>query len=323
MHANAPHRPEALILAGPTASGKTAVAVALAQRFALEIVCADSMQIYSGMGIGTAQPTPEEQTRARFHVFGSQPPQHAFDVQQFLDACDQAHREILARGRTPLYVGGTGMYLRALRWGLGPDAGRDDAFRGQLQREAEEQGWPALHRRLAKQDPEAAARILPNDHIRITRALEVLHTTGRRFSAWTQEWETRQARFPHRLLVLCGPRHWLRERIARRTRQMLEEGWIEEVRALLSSGITPDHHCFKALGYREIAEYIESGDKQSDGRETLESTIVTRTAQFARRQMIWLRSEIPATWIATAGDGVSQPLGTLEKLLANAGIAHV
>ena len=211
------------------------------------------------------------------------------------------------------------MYLRALRWGLGPEAGRDEDFRNALREEASQIGWPALHTRLAGLDPEAAAKMLPGDHIRITRALEVHALTGKRFSEWAREWEVRRPRFSHRLLVLCGRREWLRNRIAQRSRQMLAEGWTQEVQTLLERGTAPEDHCFKALGYREIAEHLEG--KMS--REALEERIIILTGQFARRQMIWLRGEKPATWVAACGKEALSPLTTLEKLLANAGIAHV
>lgn len=303
--------PTILMLSGPTGIGKTGLAVRLAQRFAVEIISADSMQVYRGMPIGTAQPTPEERAAARFHVCGMLAPDVPFSAQRFLELCDAAHRDILARGRVPLYVGGTGLYLRALRWGLFEQEGADGSIREALHEEIAAAGAPALHQRLAALDPASAARIAPNDAIRIVRALEVHAATGRRLSELQNQWERPRPRFDHTLVVIGAPRELIRRRIAERTRAMLEGGWIAEVRALLERGIPETQHCFKALGYREVIAHLR-GELNF---EALVSRVTTLTQQFAKRQMVWFRRERPALWLAPEGGDPASLEGQLEKLL--------
>lgn len=306
-----------ILLAGPTGIGKTALAVELAQRFALEIISADSMQIYRGLEIGTAQPTAEERAKACFHGCGEREPAERYDVQQFLERCARAEAEIVARGRTPLYVGGTGLYLRALRWGLCDQPESDPALRARLENELIAEGPEAMHARLLQCDPAAARRIGPGDPIRLVRAMELNLLTGRRLEEVQRQWANPQARFPHRLVVLTAPRELLRRRIARRTTAMLTAGWIDEARRLLEAGHQPDLHCFKALGYREIFEHLAGRVE----RRELEWRIATATQQFAKRQMIWFRRERPALWLrlrhdAGEGDPQAPERCALENLLA-------
>jgi tRNA dimethylallyltransferase len=310
-HTHASGDSPVVMLAGPTGVGKTAVAVRLAERHGLEVLSADSMQVYRGMAIGTAQPTDEQRARVAFHVCGSVDPAEPFNAHRFVELCDAAHRDILARGRRPLYVGGTGLYLRALRWGLSPRTGRDTAIRQRLEGEVSELGSAALHDRLRQVDPVAAARIAPADAIRIVRALEVLEATGRPISEHQIEWPDPAARFPHVLVVLDADREALDRRIGARAAAMLRDGWIEETRALLARGLPPGQHCFKALGYRRIIDHLEGRIDRAE----LERLIVLRTRQFARRQRTWFRRERPATWIAVDDNGAGNPPAALEKLV--------
>lgn len=310
-----------LLLSGPTAVGKTALAVELAGRFGCEIISADSMQVYRGMEIGTAQPTGEERSRANFHLCGVRDPADPFSVAEWLKLCDAAHRDIVSRGKTPLYVGGTGMYLRALRWGLfdmSPPEPQTSAvhpadIRRQLESELSALGPAALHERLKHIDPEAVSRISPNDSIRIVRALEVHALTGRPIGEFQNQWDAPRPRFPHVLVTLVAGRSRLRQRIARRTDEMLRAGWIDETRTLLECGIPKTQHCFKALGYREIIENLEG--RLSPGE--LRGSIVTRTGQFSKRQMIWLRRERPALWLEIDFERPAQTLRRVENMLAN------
>ena len=299
-----------MILTGPTGIGKTRLALELASREAAEIISADSMQVYRGMPIGTAQPDAGQRARARFHLCGVVDPAEAFNVQRFIELAGAAHAEIEARGARALYVGGTGMYLRALRFGLFDDDASDDAVRAELQEELAHEGAAALHARLAAQDPASAARIPPADAVRIVRALEVLRLTGRPIVELQSQWAEPIPRFPHVLAVLNIARETLRARIALRTDAMLNEGWIEEVEALLAGGLPPEQHCFKALGYREIISYLNGGMT----KEALRERIVTVTMQFAKRQLTWFRREPGAVWIdldTTAEDVVLERLREL------------
>ncbi len=311
----------ALILTGPTGVGKTELAVRLAHRRPFELISTDSMQVYRGMEIGTAQPTAKELGGARLHGCGILDPKETFNAKIFLEFCDRTREQIARRGNFPLFVGGTGMYLRALRWGLfeeEPESASSDRetkkqARSRLLSEVEELGSEALHGRLRRVDPELAKRISPQDAVRITRALEVAETTGRPMSALQQQWSAASPRFPHLLVVLNCARPALIERIERRVDEMIEAGWIGEVRRLLHSGYSPDLHCFKAVGYREIFAHLS-------GELTLEQTrsqIKARTRQFAKRQMTWFRKERDAHWIEFNGRDAGQALEEIENLLAS------
>lgn len=304
-------KPPILILAGPTGAGKTQLAVWLAQRLPYELVSADSMQVYRGMEIGTAQPTEEELRGVPVHATGILEPDERFDVARFLEICDRAHADIEARGKTPLYVGGTGLYLRALRWGLFDQPEIPRKVRRELEEELEREGTEAMHARLAERDPELAGRISERDRIRIVRGLEVALATGRPLSDWQRQWERREPRFPHRLVILTCPREVLVARIERRTRAMLEAGWIEEVERLLERGYSPELHAFKALGYREIVDHLRG----RLSRDELEEQIMIQTRRFAKRQMTWFRSETAAQWIEYDGEHIEQAGGRLINLL--------
>ena len=225
---------------------------------------------------------------------------------------------IEAAGRLPIYAAGPDCYLRRLRWGLSDRAGKRSRPAGRLEAEVRELGPETMHDRLAAVDPVAAGRIAPRDAIRIVRALEVHELTGRPISQLQTEWVQPRARFPHRLIVLDMADALLRERLAARMRQMLEAGWIDETRALLARGLTPEAHCFKALGYREIAAYLRG----KLTREETEQAILQRTWQFVRRQRTWLRREREATWI-DAADGIRAGVATIEKLLEKDGTAFL
>jgi tRNA dimethylallyltransferase len=304
--------PPALILAGPTGIGKTAIAVELARRHGFELISADSMQVYRGMEIGTAQPTEAELRGVRIHACGVLRPDEPFSVKRFLDICDDAHREIAARGRTPLYVGGTGMYLRALRWGLFDQPEVPAELRARLKQEVERRGPNALHERLKQIDPALSERIPPTDPIRIMRGLEVAETMGRPLSSLQGEWERGIPRFPHVLAILNCPRPVLINRIEKRVEEMLAAGWIDEARRLLDAGYSPRLHCFKALGYREIIRHTEG----EISREEMETQIKAKTRQFAKRQMTWFRKERDANWIEFDGVDASPAIEQIEILLA-------
>ncbi|HWG10947.1 MAG TPA: tRNA (adenosine(37)-N6)-dimethylallyltransferase MiaA [Rhodanobacteraceae bacterium] len=281
-------RPRAIFLMGPTASGKTALACALAESFPLELVSVDSALVYRGMDIGTAKPDAATLARHPHRLVDIRDPAAPYSAAQFREDALHSMREIVARGRVPALVGGTSLYFRALQYGLSDMPQAEPGLRARLASEANERGWPALHARLAERDPVAGARIRPNDTQRIQRALEVIELTGRAFSA--QQGGAR-ARFPYRILKLAlvpRDRAALRARIAQRFDVMLSAGFLDEVRALHARGdLHPDLPALRAVGYRQAWQHLEG---ELDAREFRQRAIFASN-QLAKRQLTWLRSE--------------------------------
>jgi tRNA dimethylallyltransferase len=285
----------ALILTGPTACGKSALALELAERLGAEIVALDSMTVYRGMDVGTAKPTPEELARVPHHLIDVLDPWESLTVAWWLDRATEACRDITSRGRRPLFVGGTPFYLKALLHGLFPGPPADEALRKSLEDEAGRDGNVALHERLKAVDPKAAARLHPNDVRRVVRALEVFTLTGRPISAWQQTWDTpafitspEAAPPPVRIpaVVLELPREVLYDRVNRRVDAMLEAGWVDEVRRLRELPRPLSREARQALGYRELLAFLDgSGPPWA---ETVD-LIRTHTRQFAKRQRTWFR----------------------------------
>ena len=286
----ADRRPAAILLMGPTASGKTDLAVELAARFPLELVSVDSALVYRGMDVGTAKPDAAVLARAPHRLIDIRDPTQPYSAAEFRADALAAMGEIRAAGRFPLLVGGTGLYFRALERGLSELPEADASLRAGLQDEAAAGGWPALHRRLQELDPVAAARIHPNDPQRISRALEVIGLTGGALSAQ----QTGSAgRAPWRLLKLAlwPARAGLHARIEVRFRAMVEAGLLEEVRRLRAlPGLSADQPSMRAVGYRQAWQHLEGN---STLQEFLERGIFA-TRQLAKRQMTWLRGELDA-----------------------------
>jgi tRNA dimethylallyltransferase len=284
-------RPLALFLMGPTASGKTALACELSDRFPLDLVSVDSALVYRGMDIGTAKPDAATLARYPHALINVRDPAHPYSAADFCTDVRPVMERISARGRVPLLVGGTGLYFRALQQGLSdlPDA--DPALRARLFAEAQQIGWPAMHARLATLDSAAAARIGCNDAQRVQRALEVIELTGRPLS----ELQRRGAqRFPWRVLKLAllpedrGPLH---ARIAQRFDAMLAEGFLDEVRRLRSQPeLHADLPAIRAVGYRQAWEHL---DGVTDAA-TFRDRAIFATRQLAKRQITWLRSDVGA-----------------------------
>jgi tRNA dimethylallyltransferase len=282
---------EALILSGPTGSGKTQLALEVAERLGAEIVSMDSMALYRGMNVGTAKPTPYERRRVPHHLVDVLDPWESASVAWWLGQAQRCCREIVERGRRVLIVGGTPLYLTALLRGLfdGPPA--DAVLRQELEQEARQAGPEVLHRRLAEIDAATATRLHPNDVRRVVRALEVWQLTGRPISAWQQEWtraktgpRTTAAGVPN-CLWLDLPRAELYERINRRVLRMFEEGLVEEVRGLCALPRPLSREAAQALGYKEVLRHL-------NGEASLAETVAlvqTRSRNFAKRQMSWLR----------------------------------
>ena len=280
--------PPALVaLAGPTASGKSAAALALAQALDAEIVSVDSALVYRGMDIGTAKPSPEERARVPHHLIDIRDPAGSYSAAEFATDAHRLAREIRARGRRVVFAGGTMLYFKALFEGLAALPAADPGLRARLEAEAAASGWPALHARLARVDPATAARLAPNDAQRIQRALEVYGLTGRPLSGLHEDAARGEGLRPDRFLSLePADRGWLHERIALRFDAMLVAGFLDEVRSLRARG---DLHAqlpgMRAVGYRQAWEAL-------DGLHPLDSVRergVAATRQLAKRQLTWLR----------------------------------
>jgi len=279
-------------LVGPTASGKTSLALELAARLDAEIVSADSRQIYRGLDIGTAKPTAAERARVPHHGLDLVDPDQTFDVGRYRAAMLDAIADVHARGRDVLVVGGTGLYLRALLFGLCPAPPRAPRLRALLHAWAAREGPPALHRRLRLVDETAAARIHGNDTVRIVRALEVALLTGRRLSDWQRTHGFRDATFDALVIGLAVTPPHLAARIATRADAMLAGGWLDEVRALVARGYPSDAPVWRTLGYAEMRAVVED-------RETLavaRAATVLATQRYAKRQRTWFRHETAVVW---------------------------
>ena len=279
----------AIFLLGPTASGKTALALKLADRFPVEIVSVDSALVYRGMDIGTAKPDAATLARYPHHLIDLIEPTEAYSAARFCVDARLAMDEILARGNGPLLVGGTMLYANALLNGLSDLPEADPAVRAALASRAAAVGWAAMHHELARIDPDTAQRLKPADAQRIQRALEVFEITGMPISSLQQR-AGKPADFPFRALkigLVPGERQVLHERIAARFDAMLAQGLIEEVRSLRAGhALTPDMPSMRAVGYRQAWQFLDGAIDEKSMRET--SIIATR--QLAKRQMTWLRS---------------------------------
>jgi tRNA dimethylallyltransferase len=291
----------ALILTGPTACGKSALALEVAERVGGEVVALDSMTVYRGMDIGTAKPSAAERARVPHHLLDVLDPWESLTVAWWLARAEAACAEVASRGKRPIFVGGTPFYLKALLHGLFPGPPADGELRHALESEAARDGNAALHARLAAVDAKSAARLHPNDVRRVVRALEVHTLTGRPISDWQQNWDTASfAESPDAApppapipgVVLELPRELLYDRINARVGAMLDAGWLDEVRALRALPKPLGREARQALGYRELLDWLENG---GDWPGTVD-LIRTHTRQFAKRQLTWfrhLRSLVP------------------------------
>ena len=309
-------RPPAVFLMGPTASGKTALACELAERFPLDLVSVDSALVYRGLDIGAAKPDAATLARWPHALVDIRDPAQPYSAAEFRGDALAAMREITARGRVPLLVGGTGLYFRALQRGLSELPEADPALRTRLGEEAARIGWPAMHERLARLDPAAAARIGPNDAQRLQRALEVIALSGRPLSELQRG--GRGGAFPWRVLKLAllpGDRRPLHARIAERFDAMLAAGFLDELRALRARGdLHADLPAIRAVGYRQGWEYLDGATDAAGFRDRA----IFATRQLAKRQITWLRAELDARVLdpeaspplARAGEAVRLFLGT-------------
>lgn len=275
------------VLTGPTGTGKTDIALALAREFPLEIISVDSAQVYRGLDIGSAKPSPEIRARVPHHLIDLVDPRESYSAGQFVRDATRAIDDIEARGRVPLLVGGTMLYLRALTAGIATLPEGSAGVRASLDAEATREGWPALHARLAGIDPAAAARIHPNDAQRIQRALEVHAVGGRPISELQAVTRPPLAREFLFCALFPTDRARLHTDLERRFAQMMADGLLDEVRALHARGdLTEAHPAIRAVGYRQLWAHLEG----SYPLDVAVQRAVAATRQLAKRQMTWLRS---------------------------------
>ena len=300
--------PKLVIIQGPTATGKSELAVRLAEEFGGEIVGADSLQIYRGMEIGSAAPGPELRARVPHHLIGIREPDALFTAADYAREAGEAIAGILDRGRTPIVVGGTGLYLRVLLGGLIEAPAGDAELRRELVERAEREGTGALLRELAQIDPEAAVRLHPNDRVRIIRALEICRTTGRPFSQMTREHGFRDARYEVLKIGLTRDRAALYRRVEERTDRMLEAGLVAEVRELLARGYSPELKSMGAIGYKEICRHL-TGSLTLDEAADL---IKRDTRRYLKRQLTWFFRDSATNWFE-----YPENFASIQKLVRN------
>lgn len=279
---------------GPTAAGKTALAMALHERFPVEIVSVDAAQVYRGLDIGTAKPSRQERDRTPHRLIDIRDPSEVYSAADFRTDALNAMQEITAAGRIPLLVGGTMFYFRTLERGLPQLPGADPILRAQLQNEMDQQGQHGLHARLAMLDPARAAQIHPNDPQRILRALEIIMLTGRTASSFGMQGDTVLPYQVTKIALAPEDRLWLHQRIATRFHNMLAEGFLDEARALFArTELAPSLPSMRTVGYRQAGLYLS---KMVNYNQMVEMAI-TSTRQLARRQLTWLRAETGCHWL--------------------------
>ena len=305
-----------ICIAGPTASGKTAAAMAVAQRHAVEIISVDSALVYRGMDIGTAKPTRDELAAVPHHLIDIRDPLQAYSAAEFVADAERLIADIRARGKQPLLVGGTMLYFKALFDGLDDMPKADPAVRAALADEAAARGWPALHAELARVDPATAERLAPNDSQRISRALEVFRVSGQPLSFFHAQGAARKsaatgAAAPYALISLEPQnRAWLHERIAQRFDAMLDAGFIDEVKALRARGdLNRDLPAMRCVGYRQAWEALDGDYAMGELRDRG----IFATRQLAKRQITWLRS-MPRRQVVACDEP-----GALQRVLELAG----
>lgn len=287
--------PPAIFIMGPTASGKTALACALYDELDCELISVDSALVYKDMNIGTAKPTAEELARYPHHLIDIRDPSEPYSAADFREDVLRVMADVTARGKIPVLVGGTMLYFKFLLEGAADLPEANETVRKQIEDEAAEKGWPAIHEQLAQVDPESAARLNPNDPQRVQRALEVYRVTGKTLTEhWAQQ---QQQSIPYNVVqfAICPKeRKTLHERIELRFEQMLKEGFVDEVRALYQRGdLHEDLPAIRAVGYRQVWEYLDG--KLSYDEMVFKGVVATR--QLAKRQVTWLRSWKNLHWL--------------------------
>ncbi len=318
----------AIALVGPTASGKTAAALAIAQERPVEIISVDSALVYRGMDIGTAKPNAQELAQVPHHLIDIRDPLHAYSAAEFARDATVLMTDIRARGKLPLLVGGTMLYLKALRDGIDDLPTAQPELRAEIERQAIAVGWPAMHAELAKVDAITAARLAPNDAQRISRALEVWRVSGKALSQWFAEGEASRAAQPALNMPLLSlepvDRAWLHQRIALRFDQMLAGGFLAEMHTLRARGdLHIDLPSIRCVGYRQAWELLDLAEAQGAAPESITPQLhelgVAATRQLAKRQLTWLRGMDERIVIpCDAPDALSQTLAAVQRFTATA-----
>jgi len=283
-----------LVITGPTASGKTAVAVEVARRLHGEIISADSMQVYQHLSIGTAKPTRDEVQEVPYHLIDHQSPNDQYHLGRFVSEATELIKQMQARGVQPIICGGTGLYIRGLLYGIFEGGEVPPEVRDQVEEKFQQEGLAAVFEELCKADPVSAARYGPNDRQRILRAVEIYRSTGRPMSSFHQQDATRPL-YSAQVFVLSPTREVLYQRINSRVDRMVELGLIDEVRAYLAAGYSEDNPAIKALGYREIIQALRDDAEMQPALEAMKQ----KSRNYAKRQMTWFRAMPGANWIAT------------------------
>ncbi len=318
---------DALALVGPTASGKTAAALALAQQLPIEIISVDSALVYRGMDIGTAKPNVEELKQVPHHLIDIRDPLHAYSAAEFARDATQLIADIQARGKLPLLVGGTMLYLKALREGIDDLPTANPALRAEIEQQALNLGWPAMHAELAQVDPVTAARLAPNDAQRISRALEVWRASSKPLSEWFIKAESDRSQQSTALeipLISLEPndRKWLHDRIAQRFDLMLASGFLDEMHTLRQRG---DLHLnlpsMRCVGYRQAWELLDSAQSSGQSIQSMVPQLrelgIAATRQLAKRQLTWLRSMAERCLInCDAEDALANTMQVAKRLTA-------
>ncbi|WP_145331565.1 tRNA (adenosine(37)-N6)-dimethylallyltransferase MiaA [Paenibacillus xylanexedens] len=292
-------KPKLLVLVGPTAVGKTRLSIELAQAFNCEVISGDSMQVYREMDIGTAKITTEEMKGIPHHLIDIHEPEYPYSVAEFQESCTRLIPEIHARGKLPFIVGGTGLYVESVCYGFQfSDSGSDEAFREEQFSYAQKHGAQALHDRLREVDPASADRLHANDQRRIVRALEIFHLTGEK---WSEQLAVQKKESPYDLLIigLTMDRQKLYARVEERIDLMIEQGLVDEVKALIDRGVARGHISMQGLGYKEIAAYLQGEVSWDAAVEWLKRD----TRRFAKRQLSWFRHMKDIQWVDMTDTG--------------------
>lgn len=276
-----------IVICGPTASGKTSLAIELCRILGGEVINADSRQVYRFMDIGTGKPSPEERKEIPHHLIDAVNPDERFDAGRFISMADRAYEDIVERGKIPFLVGGTGLYIRAFERGLIPAPPVPEEIKEELRRRREREGVESLYKELLNVDPETALKVERSDFPRIERALSYYLITGRKISEARKAHGFREKRYEVLKIYLEPPREILYSSIRNRIYDMIKRGWVEEVERLFKMGYTEDSPGFTSVGYREMAEVVKGKMQTEDAVEL----IYRRTKEYARRQIVWFRKE--------------------------------